>query len=266
MSASVLLVEDDPANRLVLSKTLESVGYQVTTAIDGSSAFELLERMLFDVVVVDMRLPDADGIDVLHAATSRDFPPSVIMLTGYGSLDSAIEALRAGASDYLLKPCSPQVLLNGVAKALQRRAASLRQADTLRSLAEGMAQLQRQLQTIGPVTTTQSPLPPVPKVLAESDVLSFGDLQVGRFPHETRYQKESIHVTPIEHTILRCLIEAGGNVVSYSDIVQRTHGYRATDSDAQALLKSHVRNLRIKTSSDLIASVRNIGYRLADED
>ena len=56
MSASVLLVEDDPANRLVLSKTLESVGYQVTTAVDGSSAFELLERMPFDVVVVDMRL------------------------------------------------------------------------------------------------------------------------------------------------------------------------------------------------------------------
>jgi DNA-binding NtrC family response regulator len=106
MSANILLVEDDPAARLALSRMLESVGYQVATAPDGSTAITMLSETSFDVVVSDMRLPDIDGVEVLQVATSLPFPPSVVLLTGYGTLDTAIAALRAGASDYLLKPCA----------------------------------------------------------------------------------------------------------------------------------------------------------------
>jgi DNA-binding response OmpR family regulator len=264
MNAAILLVEDDPAARLALSKTLESAGYDVTAAADGTTALTMIQQNEYDVVISDMRLPDIDGIEVLQSAASRPYPPSVILLTGYGTLDTAIAALRAGATDYLLKPCAPQTLIAGVANALRKRAAALRQADTLRNLAEGVAQLQRQLLTIG--AGEISGLPPLPSSPTASDgeLIVFGQLQIGRFPHDVRYRREPLRLTPIEHALLRCLAEAGGEVVHYHDIVRRTHGYETADSEAQALLKSHVRNLRSKIGADIISSVRNTGYRLVE--
>ena len=264
MSAAILLVEDDPAARLALSKTLESVGYTVATAPDGTTAIAMIDQHSYDVVISDMRLPDIDGIEVLESAVRRPYPPSVILLTGYGTLDTAIAALRAGASDYLLKPCAPQTLISGVANALKRRADALRQADTLRNLAEGVAHLQRQLHTIG--IGDMGNVPRVPGAVAspDGDLIAFGELRIGRFPHDARYGRDPLRLTPIEHALLRCLAEAGGDVVQYRDIVRRTHGYDSPDSDAQNLLKSHVRNLRVKIGADIIASVRNTGYRLVE--
>jgi DNA-binding response OmpR family regulator len=146
----------------------------------------------------------------------------------------------------------------------------MRQVDTLRHLAEGVAQLQSQLLAIGVAPGMGSPPPtPTPQIPTNSETITIGPLQIGRFPYEVRLHGEPLHITPIEHSILRCLAEAGGQVISYRDIVRRTHGYTAPDAEAQTLLKSHVRNLRIKMGADMIISIRNAGYRFvipSDDD
>lgn len=267
MSATILLVEDDDAARLALGNVLKLAGYTVSGVETGQQAIRALTQHSFDIVISDMRLPDIDGIEILRTAMRQNNKPSVVLLTGYGTLDTAIAALREGASDYLLKPCPPHALLEGVQNAYQKRMASLRQADAIKNLAQGVAQIQQQILTMGVLTTDSSHQLVHSISIAESanDSVVVGNLQVGQFPHETRYQNQPLHLTPIEHALLRRLAEANGQVVRYSDIINRTHGYSTDDAEAQMLLKSHVRNIRRKIGADVILNVRNVGYRLTDE-
>lgn len=263
MRASILLVEDDPTTRLVLSKTLESAGHRVRTADKVKTAIDELTHTTYDIVISDMRLPDSDGLEVLQAAMSLPSPPLVLLLTGYGTLETAIAAIRLGAYDYLLKPCDPPTLLERVANAIERRTMTLRQSVALRDLAQGVAQLQRQLLQIGTHDVAESEAQqPMPPSRSPESPLAVGALQIGRFPHETKYRDQALHLTPIEHALLRCLAEANGRVVGYNEILHHTHGYTATEGEAQNLLKSHVRNIRRKTADNLIISVRHIGYQI----
>ncbi len=253
---TLLLVEDDDAARLALGRMLEYAGYSVDLAARSAEALAQLATTIYAVVISDMRLPDGTGIDVLAAALAQPNPPEVLLLTGYATLETTIAALRLGAYDYLLKPCPPPQLLAAVAAALAKHQSSHRHATALRSLVDGVTQLQSQF---GQQTDDVAAVSVV-----TSDVLTFGELYIGRFPHESRLCGNPLHLTPIEHALLRSLVEASGAVVSYSEIVRLTHGYSTGDAEAQALLKSHVRNLRRKTGANLIVNVRNAGYRLAD--
>jgi DNA-binding NtrC family response regulator len=102
----VLVVDDEPKLGRMVQEMLELDGHAVVRAGDGSRAIALLGEAPFDVVVTDLRMPGADGIAVLRAARARPGPPGVIVVTAYGSAASAVEAMKAGAADYLTKPFS----------------------------------------------------------------------------------------------------------------------------------------------------------------
>jgi PAS domain S-box-containing protein len=107
---NVLVVDDDEFALQSIANLLESETYQVVTATSGSEALDLLEQGSFDLVLTDLKMPGVDGIEVLKQ-TREIAPKAVVMiLTGYASLESAIEALREGAHDYLVKPCSAEEL------------------------------------------------------------------------------------------------------------------------------------------------------------
>jgi DNA-binding NtrC family response regulator len=129
----LLLVEDDEAARVSLSRVLSRVGYQIEMAPDGEQAIALLEAPArgeaFDVVLTDLLLHEVDGVQVLKRARQLTDPPEVVLLTGYGTLHTAIEALRAGAFDYLLKPCKPEDLLRCIGEAVRRRHERRAQSD-----------------------------------------------------------------------------------------------------------------------------------------
>lgn len=122
----VLLVEDDTTARVSLSRVLSRAGYAVDTVPDGTQALAMLSAAehqgRFDIVLTDLLLGDLDGVQVLKWTRSLPDPPEVILLTGYGTLQTAIESLRSGAYDYLLKPCKPEDLLRCLNNAAQRRA------------------------------------------------------------------------------------------------------------------------------------------------
>lgn len=267
METHILMVEDDDRTRMALVAMLEKTGYQVTPAEDGTAALELLARTRFDVVITDIRMGDIDGIEVLYAARNSKQPPAVILLTGYGSLETAIAALRAGAYDYLLKPCAPTALLSCVAGAIQRRNAEIRQADALNTIAQIVAQVRED-----DTTATSPPVEDIEaigeKATAEQPgrYMNVGALRIDRVRHTISFNNQPLHVTPTEYSLLHCLAEAGERVLSYREIIRCTHGHDMDDEEAHLLLKSHIRNLRRKINPRYLVSVRGVGYILAAPD
>jgi DNA-binding NtrC family response regulator len=101
---SILIVDDESAMRLLLTGILEGEGYQVTHAPDGKIASELIQRRKFDLVLSDLRMPGLDGLSLLKLIKEQTPETILVMLTAYGSVESAVEAMKAGAADYLTKP------------------------------------------------------------------------------------------------------------------------------------------------------------------
>jgi two-component system response regulator PilR (NtrC family) len=121
MPESILVADDEPGVRESLAEVLRDAGYLVQTAADGTAALNALDEREFGVVVTDLRMPGADGLAVLKRA--RDAAPQtlVLVMTAHGTVDTAVEALRAGAADYVLKPVLFDDLLAKVTRLLEHR-------------------------------------------------------------------------------------------------------------------------------------------------
>jgi DNA-binding NtrC family response regulator len=115
----VLLVEDKESLRRVLRLTLESAGYSVAEAEDARSAAQALAREPFRLVLTDLRMPHGSGLDVLRASKSADPDVPVVLMTGYGSVDEAVQAMKDGAHDFLQKPVDSNHLLLLIGRALE---------------------------------------------------------------------------------------------------------------------------------------------------
>ena len=117
----ILIAEDDDVVREVVSEILSKEGYSAFTARDGLDAIRMLMIEDMHLVLTDLKMPNADGIEVLRQAVKNNPDCAVIILTAYGSLDSALDALKEGAFDYLTKPFKIQEVLFAVEKAYKRR-------------------------------------------------------------------------------------------------------------------------------------------------
>ncbi|MGA8579042.1 MAG: sigma-54 dependent transcriptional regulator, partial [Bryobacteraceae bacterium] len=121
-TASILLVDDDSAFRNVMAGELRRLGHEVVTAGSGEEAVSRVEQWEPEVVLLDLRLPGMDGLEALKTIRGRNASIEVIMLTGHGSIDSAIESIRDGAFDYVTKPCPLDEIQIRVQRAIERRA------------------------------------------------------------------------------------------------------------------------------------------------
>ncbi|MEW6270013.1 MAG: sigma-54 dependent transcriptional regulator [Thermodesulfobacteriota bacterium] len=121
MPEAILIAEDEPGVRESLAEVLRDAGYTVETAADGATALAALERREFAIVVTDLRMPGADGLSVLRRARELSPQTVVMVMTAHGSIETAVEALRAGAADYVLKPVLFDDLLAKVERILEHR-------------------------------------------------------------------------------------------------------------------------------------------------
>ena len=119
----ILVVDDEESILKALKKDFEQEGYEVMIASSGEEAVEIIQAQHFDMVVTDLSMPGMDGIAVLTKAKKKNPDIGGIILTGYGDMTSAIEALRLGADDYLLKPCDTEELLLRTSRCLKNREA-----------------------------------------------------------------------------------------------------------------------------------------------
>jgi DNA-binding NtrC family response regulator len=128
MSKRVLIVDDDPVQRRLLEETIKRFGYETRTAAGGEQALAFLdgaEGPSFALLLVDLVMPGVDGLGLLERMRSRPASPPVIVQTAHGSIDSAIGAMRAGASDFVVKPVAPERLEVSIKNALKIEALGL---------------------------------------------------------------------------------------------------------------------------------------------
>lgn len=116
---SILLVDDEPLITIGVGNDLEKKGYEVTTADSGEKAIELLNKARFDLVMTDLIMDRIDGIDVLKKSKEINPESMVIILTGFGDITSAIDAVRLDADDYILKPCESEEIYFRVSSCLE---------------------------------------------------------------------------------------------------------------------------------------------------
>src|SRR5215831_9906090 len=121
MSDKILVVDDEPSNRKILEQELKHNGYAVEVAKDGSEALKKVESSPPDLVILDYMMPSLSGLDVLKELRKRDDDTPVVMITAYGTVDRAVEAMKAGAYDFITRPFDPDHIEIVIRKAIERQ-------------------------------------------------------------------------------------------------------------------------------------------------
>ncbi len=215
MSHKILVIDDEDTLRHFLRLHLQERGYHVAEAPDGDTAIRLIDREQFEVALVDLHLTDMDGLDIMRHLRQKSPQTSVIILTAYASVDSAVEALRQGAHDYLTKPFET--------------------AELLASVADGIAR-----QTATPAAAPEN----------EAQVLEIKDLQLNRASRQVTRRGEAINLTPTEFDILATLMAQPDTAIDSISLIKEVRGYEATEADARAIARVHVHRLRHKLEPD----------------
>jgi DNA-binding response OmpR family regulator len=238
MKSNILVVDDEPVARQSLSEILRLEGYAVNAVPNGQAAVEYVRTHPVELVVVDLRMPGMDGLEVVQVVNQISPETEVILLTAFGSTETAIQALRLRVHDYLLKPAPPSQVVNSVKKGLARREARLkaRGGSSTMEVDEGVAEFS----------------------LKDGTHIDLSRRQI-------RKKDQIIHLTPAEGCLLRVLIENPGRVYSHRELVLLVQGYDTSQREAPEIQRPLVSRLRHKLEafpslSDRIVSVRGTGY------
>lgn len=251
--ARLLIVDDEPGIRASLSDVLLQEGYQVVAVDSGEAAIGILETDQFDLILLDVMMPGISGLDVLRVA--REFAPDmkVILLTAHGTLETAVEALRLGAHDYLLKPASAHDILASISRGLARRAEKQQKKYLIEQLESSIQKLKdtEGIQTYQGSEPNLMPLENNVMFDVNRREVWKGDVRVG--------------LTPTEGKLLRVLVENRGRVLSHRELVFQVQGYEANDWEAPEVLRPLISRLRRKlagfdSAENWISNVRGTGY------
>src|SRR5512138_1859140 len=143
MKSNILVVDDEPVARQSLSEILRLEGYAVNAVPNGQAAVEYVRTHPVELVVVDLRMPGMDGLEVVQVINQVSPETEVVLLTAFGTTETAIQALRLRIHDYLLKPAPPAQVMNSVKKGLAHRESRLKQrgGPTALNIDEGIAEI-----------------------------------------------------------------------------------------------------------------------------
>lgn len=271
-TAHVLVVDDESAIRYSITKTLQRVGYQVDSAASGEEALEMLARQTYDVILTDIRMPGISGVELL--ARVRESAPEaiVILLTGYASLETAVESLRLGAHDYLIKPSSSQDIRDSVARGIERARNLKRRRALLDAIQSNIAELANVTSPKSNAGYEESaePAPAAATPLATPvNTMTLGPLTIFPGRYQIAVGEQPIDLTPTEFDLLLYLAVHRGRVVPCHELVREVRGYSVDEPEAREVIRPHISNLRRKLKQvgqdpNLVVNIRGIGYRLAD--
>ncbi|NOY65197.1 MAG: sigma-54-dependent Fis family transcriptional regulator [Nitrospirae bacterium] len=121
MKGRVLVIDDEAIVRVSCERVLRPEGFEVVVTSRGDEAIELLEKEPYDVVLTDLKMPDMDGLEVLKIIKERWPDIQVIIITGYGTISTAVQAIKMGAYEYIEKPFTPQDILQVVEKVIKEK-------------------------------------------------------------------------------------------------------------------------------------------------
>jgi DNA-binding response OmpR family regulator len=260
ISGQILIIDDEAALRHTLARILQQAGFEVTTAANGQEGLNLLAQHPFDLVYLDIHIPDMNGMEILKAVHTKlpDLP--VVLFTAQPDLNSALEALRQGATDYLLKPLQPQNLIDRTHTILARQVKERRKRQIRLQIDALEAEL-RNLENDESQPKNEEPI-------ANNDdrFLIRGKLTVDLHARRLKIDGHTIDLSPTTFDYLLVLLRHAPNVVGYQTLVAEAQGYQVEYREAQELSKWHIHHIRqaIEPSecrSKYVINVRGTGYR-----
>jgi|HigsolmetaAR202D_1030399.scaffolds.fasta_scaffold00044_52 Response regulators consisting of a CheY-like receiver domain and a winged-helix DNA-binding domain len=269
--ATILIVDDELLVRRVLGDALTRVGYKVEQAANGQAALERLSRDGIDLLLLDLFLGDLDGVQVLQEARRLWPLLPIVMLTAHGSMSSAIEAVRHGASDYLLKPVSIETLRSCVERVLEQSANHIKRSEWLRSMYQQMRVFLEQEGILSSDSDLNDLASKSTPSRTPSHIFQAGPLRIDTQQHTVMMHGRPIEVTPSEFLILQELLSQKGAVVPCSQLVKVLHSSIDDEEEARQIIRPHIVRLRRKLEPDTprpcyLLSIRGVGYRWAFEE
>jgi DNA-binding response OmpR family regulator len=239
MKSNLLVVDDEDVARQSLTDILKLEGYNVASAPNGQAAVEYVRTHPIDLMIVDLRMPGMDGLEVVQVVNQIAPDTEVVLLTAFASTESAVQALRLRIHDYLMKPAPPAQVIATVKKGLARRSAKLQAKSSSGEISEIDE---------GAVEYT----------LNDGTVVDLSRRQI-------RIGRKIAYLTPAEGRLLHILMENAGKVFSHRELVLLVQGYDTSQREAPEILRPLVSRLRHKLAkfpalSERVASVRGTGY------
>jgi DNA-binding response OmpR family regulator len=252
----ILIVDDESTLRATMEDLLDGKDREIVTAASGEEALAYLEGDPFDLIIVDLIMPGIDGLQVIDMAQKTSPQAKIIMLTAYGTLDSAIQAMRRGATDYLLKPSHAPEIEAAVDRALQLRYEEAHREALIERISDAFDELRGQ----PAAATSEEALPPRRERFLQARGIII-DLQ----KHIVTLNGEILDLTPTELRLLSTLIANGDQVMSCRELVYQVQNYETDERDARSIIRVYVRRLRKKIEPDpgsptYILNVRGAGY------
>jgi len=259
----ILIIDDEASLRQTLARILQRAGFEVTTAANGKEGLSLLSQQLFDLVYLDIRMPDMSGLDVLKAIQTKFPVLPVVLFTAQPDLNSAVEALRRGATDYLLKPLKPETVINRTQAILANQQKERRKREIQRQVAALQAEL-KSLEGDESAEASSSSQQPID---LEDRFLRRGTLTLDLHTRRVTMKDRVINLPPTSFDYLLVLARHTPNVVDYQTLVSEAQGYHADAREAQQLTKWHIHHIRQAIELDVrdpvhVINVRGSGYRL----
>jgi DNA-binding response OmpR family regulator len=262
-TGTILIVDDETAVLHFFQKDLQRAGFQVTGAASGEQALALVAQREFDLALLDLQLQDMNGLDILERLKQRWPTTPVIIITAHASLETAVRALRQGAHDYLIKPCSADELHNSVRAGMLKRQEELQRRNSapraLSELADGPHADARAAQPF-PIGLADQSAP----IKARGPILQVKDLSIDPARHRARVGSTTLSLSPVELGILSYLARESPRVVSAEELVSEIWGYADVSPETADTLRSHIYHIRMKirtaTDREIIRTVRGVGY------
>ncbi len=259
LSGRVLIIEDESALRQTLTRILRQAGCEVTAAATGPEALQRLTTSTYDLAYLDIHLPEMDGLQVLKEV-HRLYPQMpVVLFTAYASLETAVEAMRLGATDYLLKPLNPEALITRTESLLKKQTIERRKREIQSQIGMLQDELKKLEETLAP--SAAPIIPPSDRFLKRGHLIV--DLQARR----ATFGEQDLVLPPAAFDYLVVLTRHAPDVVDYQTLVTEAQGYQTDRREAQELAKWHIHELRDSMEPEPsnprhVLNVRGVGYRL----
>jgi DNA-binding response OmpR family regulator len=261
--STILIVDDEQNLRQTLAAILHRSGYQVTTAASVQEARQFLRACNFDLVFLDLKMPDEDGNVLLSEIHQQKSDMAVVIMTAHATLNTAIKAVHDGARDYLLKPIDPEQILARTQEILEQQALPSRR----REIAAQMQTLVDELHQMEAAHLSESGINPARPDIDLGRFLRRGSLTIDLRSRLITLEGRDISLPPTSFNYLLTLAKHFPDPVPFEVLVTESQGYSVLRYEAREMARGQIHELRKAIEPNMskphfIITMRDVGYRL----
>lgn len=260
----ILIIDDEAGLRQIMARVLQRAGYEVTTAANGQDGIALATEYTFDLLYLDIRMPGLNGLEVLKIIHTKlpDLP--VVLFTAQPDVHSAVEALRRGATDYLLKPLKPQAVIDRTQAILASKQEERRKRELQRQIDSLQVELHSIQNSRGDAKDSQLQQGSA----SEDHFLKRGPLTLDLLSRRVTINERAVSLPTTSFDYLTVLARHAPKIVDFQTLVAEAQGYETDLHEARDLSRSHIFHIRQAIEPNTrnpiyIINVRETGYRLA---